>query len=118
MALNQVYDEADQIKVPVAEGIKSGDPLFLEGDANIPAVALTDRGSDGEATVEMRGGFRFSVSSKKGEEAKTTKIGDKLYLDAATKKISKDTGKTLFGYALGAIGSGESAEIVVKLATP
>lgn len=116
MALNQVYDEADQLRLPVEEGIVSGDPGILEGDGAIPFVALTDRGTDGKATVEMRGGFKFSVVSKKGEENKVTKVGDKIYIKEGV--LSKDSGGTLFGFAMGAIESGKTAEIVVKLANP
>lgn len=110
---NEVRDRCFEKSLPVPEGTKSGDPLII---GKIPCVAAIDRQPDGKATVKMgTGSFKFSVIAKKEAEEKAVAVGDELFLKEG--KISKDTGGTLFGFALEAIEKGKTVEIEVKLAT-
>ena len=118
MALNQQYDEAKQLHVPVASGVVSGDPVSLgtQGATGLPGVALTSRDSAGEATVCFGGAFRLSVKGVDGVGNSAVAVGDMLYfLDADTPKISKKATGTPFGWALGAVDSGATATILVKV---
>lgn len=115
MSLNQVYDDATSLSVPVPEGTKSGKALLI---GVLPAVAREDRRSDGEATCKFGGGFRLSVVGKEKEgKNKAIKVGEKVFIDAEG-VLSADSEKTLFGYALEEVGSGKTVEVVVKIATP
>lgn len=113
MSLNQVYDDAHQLEVPVPEGTESGEALLV---GVIPGVAQTDRNAAGEATVRFKGAFRLAVVSKEGETNKTTAVGDAIFITGAGVLEKKSSGNTLFGYALETIGSGATKEIVVKIA--
>jgi predicted RecA/RadA family phage recombinase len=116
MARNTVRERAFQVSLPVAEGTKSGDPVVV---GSLVGVALIDRGKDteGEATIQMVGSFKFSVEGKKGGEEKAIAVGEPVYVDPATKKISADSSKTLFGYALQAVAKGKTEEVEIKIAT-
>jgi predicted RecA/RadA family phage recombinase len=117
MALNRVRERAFQVSLPVPEGIKSGDPVAI---GSLVGVALIDRGKDtaGEATVQLVGSFEFSVEGKKEAEEKEIPVGGPVYLDPATKKLSANSAKTLFGYALKAVAKGKTETVEVKIATP
>ena len=98
MALNQVYDEADPLKVPVPEGTESGDPVLI---GKLPGTALTDRGDDGEATVKFGGGFRHPVTGKNGESNSAVAVGDAIFIDNEGALSKTSSGGTLYGFVMG-----------------
>lgn len=115
MSLNQVYEIASPLHVPVPAGTKSGDPVLLGG--NLPGCALTTRDANGEATVKFEGGWRFKVIAKNGAGNSAIAVGDKIFIEAEG-KLSKIATGTLFGFAVEPAAAGSEGEIVVKLSTP
>jgi predicted RecA/RadA family phage recombinase len=115
MAKNTEYEFAFKLHVPVAEGKKSGDPVLV---GVMPGVCLTDRDSNGEATVQFVGAFRLKVIGKEGSENKEIKFGEKVFIDSEGKLTKKESGNTLFGYVLKAVASGKEESVPVKIATP
>ncbi len=116
MAQNEVYDLADSLGLPVTSGVVSGDPVMV---GNMPGVALQDRSEDtsGEATVKMRGAFTLSVKGANEAGNVAIGVGDPIFFTSAdTPKLSaKQTGK-FFGFALEAVGSGDTTAIKVRIA--
>lgn len=96
----------------------SGDPVLL---GQIPGVALTGEAEGqndaGEITIDTEGVYNLSVEGANNAGNVAVAIGDILYYDAAaTPKINKDvTNGVRFGYALGAVSSGATATIPVKV---
>jgi len=111
MAKNREYAKANEVKLPVPEGTKSGDPLILGG---LPAVALQDRQSDGEATCQFDGAYRLSVEAKNKAGNKAIGVGDILFMKGGKLGVNNEEG-TRYGYALAAIESGKTEVIVVKI---
>ncbi len=98
----------------VPEGTKSGDALVL-GDS-IPAIALTDRDTNGGATVIIRDGViaKLNVHAVDASADNAVARWDKLYLDGD--EINKDaTNGKFFGYAMGTVAAGQTAIIDVLL---
>jgi len=115
MAVNIRIGEGISFYEPsVPEGTASGDALIL-GDVK-PAIALTDRDAAGGATVMVNDAVVASLSVNASDGTNNTAVArwDKLYFDGTT--INKDSSKTLFGYALGEVASGATAEIEIMLA--
>lgn len=113
MATNQKYDHLDQVSVPVASGKVSNDPTVY---GQRPGVCLTDRDEDGEATVAFEGGFELSVEGVDGSGNAAVVAGDILYYTAADDPpINKKTTGVRFGYAHGAVASGATGTILVKV---
>ena len=114
MAVNIRIGEGISFYEPsVPEGTVSGDALVL-GDVK-PAIALTDRDAGGGATVMVNDAVvaSLSVVANDGTNAAAVARWDKLYLDGTT--INKNASGSLFGYALGTVASGATAEIEVML---
>lgn len=114
MAVNIKIAEGISFYEPsVPDGTKSGNPLVLGGVK--PAVALTDRDADGGATVIVNDAVTatFTVVASDGTNDSAIARWDKLYLDGTT--INKNSGKEFFGYALGEVAAGQTAEIEVML---
>jgi predicted RecA/RadA family phage recombinase len=115
MAKNLVYNYTNQLTLPVPEGTKSGDPVAV-GD--LAGIAVTDRNSDGNAEVKVKGG-PVAALSVKGIDASgnvAVAVGDKLYFTAAdTPKIDKKATGTPYGHALGAVTSGATSTINVLI---
>lgn len=107
MATNRVYEEANQLSLPVISGVESGDPVLV-GSA-LPGVALTDRDTDGEATVQMNGAFTLEVTAAAAMDA-----GDPVYIDGAAGTLSDDNTDTFFGYVLEDVAIG-TADVLVKV---
>lgn len=113
MAKNMIYDQARKLSLPVSSGVVSGDPVAV---GQIPGVALTDRDSSGNATVDMGGAYKLSVKGINGSGNSAVAVGDKIYfVSGDTPKLSKKDTGVLFGYALTAVDSGATATIAVKL---
>jgi predicted RecA/RadA family phage recombinase len=111
LALNRELEDAKQVCLPVPEGTESGDPLVLGA---LPCVALIDRNADGEASVDLGGAYRLTVSGEDGEGNAAVGVGDILFIDAEG-NITVDEAGTRFGYALDAVAEGEEAVIRVKI---
>ena len=112
MATNKVQD--GKIVQIAKSSVSSGDPVEQN---DLTGVALTDTDSDGNIQLATEGVFELSVKGEDNSGNKAVSLGDKLYYDsAATPKINKDaTNGTLFGKALGTVGSGSTATIDVLL---
>lgn len=112
MATNIVHEDGDQLRVVCTAPAEpnSGDPVLV---GQLPGVALTDEDTDGYTTVKFNGTATLAV---KGETTtnNAVAVGDLLYYDAGV--INKDsTNGVRFGYALGAVSSGATTSILVKI---
>lgn len=113
MTKKQVYDDGNQLSVPVASGTLSGDPVVL---GPVPGVALRDRDSAGEATVKFNGVHLVSVQGINAGGNVAVAVGDTIFFGAAdTPKLSKRVAGVAWGTALQAVGSGLTAEIQVRV---
>lgn len=92
---------------------KSGDPCVL---GQIPGVALLDEDTDGNTTIDTSGVYAISVKGIDASGNKAIAIGDIVYFTAAdTPPVSVKATGVQFGYALGAVTSGSTATINVKV---
>jgi predicted RecA/RadA family phage recombinase len=112
MATNSAFANADQLSLPVAEGVESGDPVIVE---QLVGVALTDRGAEGNpsthATVKLTGAFHLPVTT-----TSTLDIGDPVYItDAGVLTPAAGDTNALFGHALEEKGAGNPETIAVRL---
>jgi predicted RecA/RadA family phage recombinase len=95
--------------------VKSGDPGAV---GQIPFVALTDEDAAGKATVATEGAFNLAVFGHDGTAGAAIAEGDKLVWDNTGGTVEKTPGSANsvpFGYALGAVGSGATTTIGVRL---
>lgn len=118
MATNMVYEKGDELSYAASaltpsSGVESGDPVLA---GQVPGVALIDE-TDSKVTVKHNGVFDLEAEAVDNAGNSAIAVGDILYYDsAATIKINKDaTNGVRFGYALEAIGSGNSDTIYVKV---
>lgn len=92
----------------------SGDAVVL---GQLPGVALTGEGeggnATGEITIDTGGVYNLPVIGETTVNAAIA-IGDILYYDA-TKVNADATNGVRFGYALGAVASGATTTIPVKI---
>ena len=115
MAANKHFEMGIQLNLAVASGVLSGDPVVV---GNLAGVALTDRDSSGNATVDFSGVYTLSVKGVNDAGNVAVAVGDAIYfVSGDTPKLSKKSGAgILFGYALGAVTSSSTGSIDVKLA--
>lgn len=110
MALNEIYRDADFLELPVLAGTESGDPVQVGG---LNGVALTDRDTDGNASVALKGGYEFTV------DFEVTEVGQPIYLladgSALTDSSSVPSTNALFGHALNTKAA-TSGALTVRLA--
>lgn len=108
MATNEVYDEANDLTLPVIANTVSGSPVIV---GMIPGVATTSRDASGNATVKTRGVHNVSVTGA------ITFIGQPVYITSATYAlvVAPGTGIQLYGHAM-ALKSAGAASIPVRLA--
>lgn len=124
MATNQKFNHGDQFTVaaadvttPTGTADKVSSAPALVGA--LPVVLLTDPQEDAtgteQITVKTNGIYQFSVNANNGAVA----VGDVVYaLTAAASSLTLTntaTSSTAFGYALGAVASGETTVIPVKI---
>jgi len=76
-------------------------------------VALTDTDDNGNVQLRTTGVWDLSVTGNDGASDIAVSFGDKIYDDSGTLNINSSG--TLFGIALGAVDSGATAEIPVKI---
>lgn len=113
MATNIVFEDGNQLRLPCTAPAtpKSGDPVLV---GQLPGVALTDEDADGYTTVKTNGVAELAVKGEGASGGSNVVIGDRLYYDAGT--INKDaTNGVPYGYALGAVTSGATTTIRVKI---
>lgn len=118
MAKNLVFAEGRRLNLPVGAGVKSGDPVAIGA---MTGVALNDRDAAGNATVDFGGVYELSVKAVSDVGNSAVAVGDQLYFVVGdTPKLSKKSSTGLyFGFALDAVGSGETATIrVANVAAP
>lgn len=115
MATNRKFASGDVLRVTVASPTASNDPVVV-GDMG-GGVALTDYSADdGKASVQFDGVFELSVKGVNAAGNVAVSYGDALYfVTGDTPVLSKKTSGVFFGYAMGAIDSGATATIEVKL---
>lgn len=101
------------VSLAVAAGTVSGD-IYRNND--LVGYVQTDRDSDGNASVYIPGDFaEVILVYGRGDGVNTAvAVGNLLYFDAADGQINVDaTNGVEFGYALAAVTSGESDDILV-----
>ena len=119
MAKNIVRELGNQLAVTVTVPATpaSGDPVRW---GNKAGVALTDEGADGKTTVKFDGTALLSVKGiGSGGNSAVVEGDDLYYTDGDTPPVSKKsngTNSTRIGNAMGAVGSGATATIEVRLA--
>lgn len=108
MATNEVYEDADNLYLPVLSGVVSGGPVVV---GMIPGVALTTRDSAGKAMVRTKGAYKVSVTGA------VASIGLPVYITSATGAlvVAPGAGIQLFGHAL-ETKAGGAGTILVRLA--
>lgn len=113
MATNEVFSHGDRLQVACTHPATpvSGDPVRF---GQRPGVCEVSEGSGGLASVKFSGVFTFPVKGVDGSGNSAVAEGDVLYyVDADTPKLSKKATGVRFGYAMGAVASGETATISV-----
>jgi hypothetical protein len=118
MAKIRKFANGRQLSLPVTSGVVSGDPVNPGG--LLTGVALTDRDSAGNATVDFGGVYTLSCKGETNAAAGSAiAVGDALYFTAGhTPKIDKYTTGTFFGYALSTLGSGSTGNVDVLVSHP
>lgn len=82
----------------------------------VPGVVAGDVANGATGELCVHGLVSLSVKGVDGGGNSAVAIGDKLYFTGGdSPKINKKTSGVFFGYAWGAIGSGDTATIHVKL---
>ena len=109
---NEVYDAAQQLSLPVPEYAVSGSPVAV---GQIPGVCQTNRDTNGNSSVKLRGADKFSVKGENGSGNSAVAVGDIIYINASTGALTKIATGVRFGYALEAVNSGATATILVKI---
>ena len=117
MATNITREIGNQLAVTVSHPTtpSSDDPVRWGVKAG---VALTDEDAvTGKTTVKFDGCATLSVKGVDGSGNSAVAEADALYyVDADTPPISKKTSGVLIGHAMGAVSSGATATIEVRLA--
>jgi predicted RecA/RadA family phage recombinase len=108
MAINEVFDDADDITLPVPAYVVSGSPVIV---GMIPGVATTGRDANGNATVRTVGAHNVSVTGA------IASVGLPVYITSATGAlvVAPGAGIQLYGHALATKGSGAGV-IPVRIA--
>ena len=91
MAGNIIFDQGDQLTVAVISGTVSGDAVAF---GNQPGVALTDRATDGTATVKFNGVAELELTGTVAEDA--------VYINPATGALTltDDADHIFFGVCI------------------
>lgn len=115
MATNRKFAKGSPLSVAVASPTVSGDPIVLGAMGG--GVALTDYDADtGKATVDFDGVYVLSVKGADAAGNVAVAAGDAIYYNSgSTPVLNKDARGVFFGYALEAIDSGETVDIMVRL---
>lgn len=111
MAKNRKLAKAQELPLPVPSGTESGQPVAV---GQIPAVALTNRDANGNATCQRDGSYLLSVKGENGSGGSAVAVGDIIYIEPTARTLSKIATGVRFGYALGAVNS--AATVVIEVA--
>jgi predicted RecA/RadA family phage recombinase len=108
MARNRVLETGKTLTLPVLAGTVSGSPVIA---GMIPGVALTNRDSNGNATVQTDGVFLLSVTGALAAP------GLPVYIVSATYAlvVAPGAGIQLFGHSLDTKGAG-AGNVRVRIA--
>jgi predicted RecA/RadA family phage recombinase len=118
MAKNRVFESGKKLTLPVQAGVVSGSPVIV---GMIPGVALTNRDSNGNASVQTGDGvFLLSVTGA------LASVGLPVYITSATYAlvVAPGAGIQLFGHTLDTKGAGAGtvrvriADHAVAVGTP
>lgn len=119
MATNMVQKDGRYLNAAATQPAtpSSGDPVLI---GNIPGVAVTDEGADGnatgETTIDTQGVYNLSVKGHNGTANTAISVGDIIYYDTgANGPLNVNSSGTRFGYALEAVASGATTTIKVKI---
>lgn len=112
MAKNIARHEGRYINGPVPAGTLSGDPCRI-GASDLTGVAQQDRDAAGNSTLDRGGSYQLSVRGHDGAANAAVAVGDKVYLDAANKRLHVKNTDPFFGYALEAVAAGATTVIEV-----
>src|SRR5262245_10653840 len=115
MAKNMRFKDGKQLSVTCSHPTTpaSGDPIRY---GELVGVALTAERADGKTSVQFEGVFDLSVRGVDAGGNSAVAEGDKLfYVDADTPPISKKVAGRPVGVAMGAVTSGATATIPVRL---
>jgi hypothetical protein len=113
MAVDKTFEKADNVYLPVASGVLSGQPCAVGA---LTGVAVTDRDTTGFATVDFSGAYTLTVNAVNAGGNLAIAVGDPIYfVSGDTIKLSGKVAGLLFGFALDALASGTSGAIRVKL---
>lgn len=109
---NKVSD-GKNITFTAGADIASGDPVVI---GQLPGVAAVTAANGATCVAETTGVFSLSVAGINAGGNSAVAVGDAIYYVAAdTPKLNKKNTGVLFGYALGAVTSGQTATIPVRL---
>lgn len=119
MALNTVHEIGDRLQLVCTDPTTpaSGDPVIC---GQLPGVAQANEDTDGVTSVHTSGVYNLSVKGVTTAAAGSAVApGDLIYyVPGNTPKLSKasgDSGAVRYGYALGAVLSGATTTIPVKV---
>lgn len=114
MASNQKQKDSTDIQAVISSTAKSGDPVLVGSSLTGVALADPDSRNGYQAGVSCAGIFTLSVKGIDGSGNSAVVAGDPIYYtDGDTPKLSKKATGLMFGYALGAVGSGLTASVDV-----
>ncbi len=114
MSTNETHDHGDVLKLPVPANYTSGDPVVV---GRMPGVLETDRDSDGNAIVKMRGVFDLSVEGTDAVGNTAIAIGDPVFWQVGdTPVLSADESGELFGHATEIVLTSATTTIKVRVA--
>src|SRR5690349_367492 len=116
MAKNIVFDPGYQLSVVVTDPATpaSGDPVRC---GQLTGIALVDEGDGGNESTETTVNFGPYVADHPvkgvdgGGNSAVQKFDPLWYVDADSPKLSKKATGYFYGFALGTVGSGETATI-------
>jgi predicted RecA/RadA family phage recombinase len=106
MAINEVYNKAESLVLPVGSTIKSGWPVVvgtLSGVAELDAYTGADAAT--YTTVKFNGAFRFDMSGTAITPLATLQgqaltVGQAVYITSGGVLTTVATSNTLFGHAI------------------
>jgi predicted RecA/RadA family phage recombinase len=107
MAKNVIFEDGNNLSLPVKADTQSGDPVLVSADLTslMVGVALTDEGEggnpDGYATVQCKGVVDIPVTGA------VTVVGAPVYITAAN-VVNVTNTNVLYGYALETKGASAS----------
>lgn len=103
MATNEKFRYANRIELPVAEGVKSGDPVQV---GSLMGVAQTDRDAEGNASVWLEGAHYFEL-----DDAVTA--GQPVYIADGSLTLDSEGGE-VFGHSIETTSA--AGPVAVKIA--